>query len=828
MSNPKGRLALFYKLITSAYITRVCLCRLQKLSPTGRPNLRHSLFISGALSSDDSVSTGDAFSSAGDAQRLNAAEGSFSQNSAQGHHFIYLPKQFSKGNHVQGDSLSDLSTTFLGRTDHNPVEMVYQKSKHKLNKSHDNILHPPSTNNIFKTLISALESHKDIKSQHLKSSYYLLIQLSSKHQLSLGKGSDLNELLMKTNEGEVRVSLRDLYTLSNILFKNLQKRLKQLELWKHDALTSQSLELQELNLLIRCCIVTLTFPLPQQHLLEKGRFFLVMFKKLCLLETCHKSIDFKSLDSCQCMYIGANSSNSFAEVASLSSLDLFDPCIPSITTLLEVVIDELLVNERVRKYFHLINSFFSPKNGRLFNHDPNGGNFGILMEMIYSHFSLSISNEERLLEFLEKLTWARFNSPKSCELSITTCKILLQSPVFLSSPKLLQAHIVSLVSNIINLNIITKTPPRDPTLIHHYLSVLETSVSMYTQHMSVLKTENHPKGNLVILPKDPCFGPCTKRHKVEETVNTLNELWNSKLRKNFFKKKLDLLASSIEYIDENAPRVLDIPSCQDEVISFLKCMVTRAANDDNDPELPLSGDASLQDICLLASLLMLMSKSIWCVKGPTPMEYDFILGIIKCFKEFDIRLPIQKFSYNNITGSCKESRLMLIHFLGLLSLSFDSGLDFLVKSCISLIMALTNLIVFEDGNIDALNLLANPHERSNEKPLVVAAKFQKIRTLYLSNGATSAKGLVVGGMEERGTCSGEVYLKTRLVGSGKVSDFDDLADFVECKKGKDYVGWLKDRDNFRRGKIGKRSKRLLDKKKQVWRSMADRVSLKKS
>ena len=182
-------------------------------------------------------------------------------------------------------------------------------------------------------------NNQGIKSQLLKSSYYLLIQLSSKQQLCLGKGADLNELFMKTNEGEVRLSLRDVYTLSNILFKDLQRRLKQLHSSKHDVSATRSLELEELKILIRCCMVTLTFRVPQQHLLESGRVLLLIFKTLSLLEIAeggHGNV--KSL-SCQCMYSGENSSNSFAKIASLSSLQIFEPCVPSITAILEVISD---------------------------------------------------------------------------------------------------------------------------------------------------------------------------------------------------------------------------------------------------------------------------------------------------------------------------------------------------------------------------------------------------------------------------------------------------------------------------------------------------------
>ncbi|KAJ9567508.1 hypothetical protein OSB04_003474 [Centaurea solstitialis] len=698
------------------------------------------------------------------------------------------------------------------------AEIGYTRSKLKPKKPHNKMPDPPMTINIFKTLISALDSP----------------ELSTKQQLCLGKGADLNELFMKTSEGEVRLSLRDVYTLSNILFKDLQRRLKQLHSSNHDVSATRSLELEELKILIRCCMVTLTLRVPQQHLLESGRVLLMIFKKLSLLEVAEGGHGYVNSLSCQCMYSGENSSNSFAKVASLSSLQLFEPCVPSITAILEVLIDELLVHSRLRKYLQIVDSFSSP-NERLFKHGANRGDFGVMMEIICSHFLLTISGEGDLQEFLNRITWA---------------------------------HIVSLVYDVIGVCVDTERMTSDPRLIDSYLSIFESSIILYTQHMSILKTEKHltdDRDSSVNIqnesshPSFELFIDPTKQKKLNQMITTLNDSWNSNLKKLFFKRKSDLVASSIEYVDQSLC-ILDI-ECRDEVLSFLRCMLVRAANDVNNIELPLHSDASLQDICLLASLLMLISNSliqaVWCLRygGDQPKslkdlsvckEYDFIVGIISCFKEFSIRLPIQKSYYSVMeethSASHKESRLMLLHFLGLLSLSFDSGLDFLVKGCISVIMALTNLFILEEGNIDSLMSLVDPSSLPSQGALVIynqvcsvsqyptlkmAAKFQKIRTLYASNASDSNNSMVteeVGSVElsmecVKETCRGEVYLKMRLQGSCGVDDFDDLADFVECKKGKDYADWLKSRDKFREKKLSRAVKRRWEKKKQAWRSM---------
>ncbi|KAL8229206.1 hypothetical protein R6Q57_014106 [Mikania cordata] len=724
--------------------------------------------------------------------------------------------------------------------------MVSTRSKFTLSKPHNKNLESSPKPNIIINIISALESCVDIKSQLLKSLYYLFIELSSKKQVCMCKGVEFNEYFIEANEGKIRVNLRDVYKLSSLLFKNLQKRLKQLHSSKHDVSASRSFELEELNLLMRCCMVTLTFCVPQKHLLESGRFLLLMFKRLSLLEVLENADSKKSI-SCQCMCSGEITFDYFAEVASLSSLELFDTCIPSITSILEVIIDELLVHGQLRKYLQTIDSI-SPTKERLFKANADSGGFGLMMEMIYLHFTLSISNEMMLVKFLNRLTWVRTYNSKLPELGIIPAKTLLQNPTVLSSPKLLQAHIVSLVADVISVGIHSETCTPDPMLLDCYLSVFESSVILYTKHMSILKTDHRADagGNLVNKCSQPSFESCIDLGKIEklnQMITTLNNSWNSSLRRDFFEIKSDLISSSIEYLQQNLC-IIDI-TYRDEIISFLKCMIIRAANEVNDIKLPLHGDASLQDICLLASLLMLMSNSlIQALKSISfCKKYDFIVEIINCFKEFSIRLPIQKFSYGMMEKnptSHKESRLKLLHFLGLLSLSFDSGLGFLVKSCISVIMGLCNLFVLEEGNIDLLRSLADPTSLPSAgslniykedfvcqyPTLEVAAKFQKRRMLYVVsnvsdvNESTQTEDVRMDNLPSKlavskETCSGEVYLKTRKV----THDIDELADFIECQKDKDYVGWLKDRNKFREWKFAKRVKRRLEKKKQAWRSM---------
>lgn len=70
------------------------------------------------------------------------------------------------------------------------------------------------------------------------------------------------------------------------------------------------------------------------------------------------------------------------------------------------------------------------------------------------------------------------------------------------------------------------------------------------------------------------------------------------------------------------------------------------------------------------------------------------------------------------------------------------------------------------------------------------------------------------------TCNGEIFLKCILEGSENSSDVADLADFIECKPGKDYSDWLKDREKFRQWKSEKMAKFRWKKKRTTFQKRA--------
>lgn len=70
--------------------------------------------------------------------------------------------------------------------------------------------------------------------------------------------------------------------------------------------------------------------------------------------------------------------------------------------------------------------------------------------------------------------------------------------------------------------------------------------------------------------------------------------------------------------------------------------------------------------------------------------------------------------------------------------------------------------------------------------------------------------------ETEETSNGEIFLKCML-GMENVSNFDDLVDFVECKQGKNYSSWLKNRQRYRRWRSDKMAVLRWKRKKKTWK-----------
>lgn len=89
---------------------------------------------------------------------------------------------------------------------------------------------------------------------------------------------------------------------------------------------------------------------------------------------------------------------------------------------------------------------------------------------------------------------------------------------------------------------------------------------------------------------------------------------------------------------------------------------------------------------------------------------------------------------------------------------------------------------------------------------------------------SSRKECTIGVEEAEETCSGEIFLKCLLDESKGSSSYDDIADFVEYKRGKDYTQWMKNRQRYRKWKSQKLAVLRWKKKKKIWKCIKTKIN----
>ncbi|KAK4391249.1 hypothetical protein Sango_2188200 [Sesamum angolense] len=728
----------------------------------------------------------------------------------------------------------------------------------------------------FRTLFSIIQSPEGMKPPVLKNLYHLLIRLSSSAQWSVKYAVGSPEHDLEICDGGIRVTFGDIRELSNVLFKELEERFERLfsifsrisankdlgESNFHQALCNA---VEIMNLLFRCCMLLLTLLAAKPNLiLEKGPIFLRIVRKLSspnLVENTgtHAFVFEKSFFH-ECAPADNGCSTSYVE-GFTASIQFLEPCNPLLflkSTMLEVFVDELLVHGQSRGCFKLINSVASI-NEMIFNPHSAHCDIGIVIEAMCHHFILSFSDKQAFGDFLSRLfcTHAKelkytFGAPA---LGVTAAISLLLSPFMVSAPRYMQAHLISLVSEAIDIKILKP----DRRITNCFLSTFEKSVTLYIIYMSCSQIDGYsalPMGFTSISSHDIAHPPFEfyilpeTKSKVDSLITELENSSNHNQKDSFFRMKSDLVSSSMRFVKEC--QNLYVLPCQDEILAILSCLVLKASESYDDKAIrPVEG-TMLQHVYLLASLLKLMSisllQAIWCLRHSDDSqsmknlkyfssckEYDMILGTITCFRDLDISLPLQQVLSSAMSSHSmrhKDSKMMFFHFSGLMSLSFVSGLDCLVKACLLTILALLNLFVFEEGDLDALESMVDSYKESSSSgspvvrlqetlvdqnsSLVVAFEVSEdtvsvfelkavmswtresikqyilvtenncneMETLRSQTLANASQEEPVASLEEETeeTCNGETFFKCVLKMNDNISDFDDLVGFVECKQ----------------------------------------------
>ncbi|XP_030550843.2 uncharacterized protein LOC115755541 isoform X2 [Rhodamnia argentea] len=709
---------------------------------------------------------------------------------------------------------------------------------------------------LFQALISALQSPSCPKPLLLKRLRAVLMCFS-----------------LRTPDSSCLVNVlpqQDICKLSENLYEELCERSQQLfsalrenSISQKHARTLSTSKLwnnvEELALLLRCCLSVLTLlSFDQNLILERTRVLLSILSKLISFSSSENdeeaSISFKRF-RWERSYRENGFTTSVAEdlVASLHFLQPSDRHRSLLSALLEVFADELLLEESLRGLFLSVDSAFFPGEN-LFMDNDNHHNVGVVLELMAAHLMLLDSNEAAIGNILYRIDGHHWKENEIPELSLTGALALLLNPIVPFVPKMLQAHLVLVVSEVMDTRMFSLSRGPDLTEIDLYLKAFERSVNLYKMHMCdfyvgrYAPSAEDPFPSCMLGRSQPSFQCCIKqttKEKLDLFVAKLENSWNSYWRNMILESKTDMLSASMAHIKYicNVVTWSDI----DDILSVLECVILKAYNHDPGHSIPhKDGGVSFQDVYLLSSILNLMGNSmfqvIWlfrnngytsCLHTSQDLsfqrQHNFLLEMVRCFQQFGVHLPVQRFLFERMKVHKfrhEECIGALFHFLGLLSLCFDTRFDFLVKACLSMIMVLLNLIILEEGDLVAVrSLLALEGESASrgfvskeEIPAVdnstqkVASTFQKIQRQCLScissniqevqvdssNNASGPNHMESFCMEAstEETCNGEIFLKCLLEDSKKSCDFGDLVDFIELKKGKDYIGWLRNRSEI--------------------------------
>lgn len=681
----------------------------------------------------------------------------------------------------------------------------------------------------------------------------------------------------------ISVSLADICTLSDVLFKIAVEMFKEFLSTLHNVSASFSEQdslhysicstAQRLNLLLRCCIVMLKLlVLDQNRLVENGLVLHAILAKLCSfnfnLESERNTIHFEKVSQ---EYKWDDTHLSlFTEdfVASFQFIEPIDHSHHFFCTMLEVFVDELLADGQLREYFKLIDSRSTVN--KLFISNPNQGDIGSVLELVCIHFCMSFPDEQTFESIDDQLFGFQRGKSRVPELGLLSALTLLLNPVMLMAPKYLQAYLISLVSE----SITTDLSLQNDKLIDCYLAAFERSVILYIIHMSPSDRDSVCKISAYKGSSQPSFEsylrPVTGK-QLDHQISKLDDSLQLQLEHRCMRSKSDLISSCIAHVSDSKEFLNTF--FEDEIVSISSSIIVNAFPEEVAGNASYTGsDTKPGSIYLLASILKLMSCSLFqatrylmhtgdldCSKAlkdlSTCKEHDLLMDVIGRFQNCTISLPIQKSlitAMDIYTEKHKELKLMLINFSGLLSLAFKSDICFLLKGCIAVIVAIMNLFLFEEGNLhllrlaDGLKLSSSNLSKENgqeavaskRSSIVIASKYEKVRALYLrplvassSTGTESGHAETLAnpvisddpdfGIEEEieEDCNGRIFLKYVMKNWEKLPDYDDLADFIQCKKGKDYSGWLKDREMYRKKKCEKMAVIKWKRKKRMWKYM---------
>ncbi|XP_074289628.1 uncharacterized protein LOC141614775 isoform X2 [Silene latifolia] len=552
---------------------------------------------------------------------------------------------------------------------------------------------------------------------------------------------------------------------------------------------------EEILLLLRCCCLIVWLHPHDQTVIKKIKDVVALLRRLSHL------------------------------ICSLSNKST-DSSIRFVKQMLEVYVDEVFADRPFQECLAISESVSYPRQSPSICSTLQ---IKSVLEVMTAHFLLSVPRDYALQTFLETLIWTEKNVQSHPELSITVGLSLIKHPEVLSVPVIFRSHIVSLVSEAIGICSFPHMAGVNVSRSKLYLSAFYDAAILYRSLFSKLMTSSQGKtvnGDFQSHFQRGIFD------KVNLMLADMNHAWRAQISET----TSIVTSDAISYIKMNIHIIGKTD--QDNVVTFMSSVVSKIICAETDEGLlEMVRAMTLQDICLLASAIKLMSCSVLqatrCsdnrISKNMVLDNSPLSGIMSCFAQYNL-LPvkIQQLLIDGlkpVPSSYDEYKLLFVHFAGLLSSCMVSGLGILVKGCLFLMLALLNTVIWKEGGSDFLRPLANdisqanspstPTEntpnntsgRTKKKILCVrmASKFQSARRLMLRRQTS----LDSANISDEEPCNGEAYLKCFTSNS---KDIAELADFIVCEPGKDYTSWLHNREKYRskrREKLAKRRKKRM-------------------
>nr|XP_010934362.1 uncharacterized protein LOC105054525 isoform X2 [Elaeis guineensis] len=692
----------------------------------------------------------------------------------------------------------------------------------------------------------------------LKDLYCLLLKLSPDASCLQGGFGDSTSLFVSSPWLQTRIEFAEIVNLSDLLFKELREQLEQLlpavqvppSLVAGEKKIGCEASPQAFLPLLRCCAIMLRFlEFDLSLVLERCDILLAVLRRLPApnlpshLHECARVLD------------GVDTEARVPRPA-------FCPAV------LEVFIDEFLVQPQLRKHFIMTDYVSATTDKLLASHGING-DISAVQELVSGHFLLTYYHESTFSGFIHSLSWTDEVDDMIPELGLDAALTLLGSCTMFTLPPMLQAHLILLASRCIGVQRPTDNKP-DDELMGRYILAFELSVKLYVNYTSNLDLIDKyigfvgQSGSRTTKSLDSYLRSVT-RNMLNYQIDKLVDFCHSHSQGMLSGTKADILSNSVAYIRGNHHVVDEM--CRDETCLFLNLITLGILPGEiEESTSDKRGDKIQQEIYCLAAVLKLMSSAllqiVWnlrqngCLHGVKTLkdytickEYDFILSIISCFGKYDANQLVQNILLD-VMGmhpvQHEGAMLMLAHFVCLSSYSFHRRLGFLWKGCIFMMMTIMNLLLLEEGSLDAFSpslsnmkdaaLHHSPLEKSpkslvhRRSSAIIASSLQNIQTLYLRDNIrclTYGKQRIDAGERNLGetqdgqsgilsiiptedlgrhcpstneadTCNGEAFIECLPGYHKNPSEWDDLVDFIECKRGKDYSSWMRKRKRFRR------------------------------